>query len=168
MSISRKSSLPLAILALALPSALVAQTAVTVSVNHDTPRATAIPSDFEGYSFEVVAADASQYPNNVNWFSESQTALINLMRTVGVKTLRFGGSTMEEDGVDPYPTNADGAAVNDFANAIGANLIWGVPVGNDKYNLTTYTAYAKALIDDKDSKSIPLTQYSRLATNRMP
>jgi hypothetical protein len=131
---------------LSVPAVAASSATITATLQTGSVRSTAIPSDFEGLSFEMTTICKTW--NGTNWMSSSSTAFANLLKRLGVKSLRIGGNSGEEDA---YPTASDAQDVNDFANLIGANLIWLVP-GDDNYNVSTYTNFVKAMQSYKSSK----------------
>jgi len=130
-------------LALAFPAC--AQSTATVSVNLDsTQLRRAIPSDFLGLSLEMSSIEAANN-NGVAWLSGTPSAYSTMVQKIGVQNIRIGGNSAERQ---PYATAQDGANVDAFANLIGANLIWTVPV-KQFYNQSTSVSYVSGLYNDQ-------------------
>jgi len=125
---------------------------VTVTLDPANARVAAIPSDFAGLSLEMQAMRSNFRTPNGNWLSGSNSAYIAMLRRLGVRHMRVGGNTMERTGTQyAYPSDADARAANDFMNALGGNLLWGVPVAS-KYNASSYSGYAQRMSADKRQK----------------
>lgn len=93
----------------------------TVSLDLQAPGKT-IPSNFLGLSFETSATlpDASgRYP----YFSPKNQPLIQLFKTLGIKSLRIGGNTSDRPSV-PVPKEQDIDQVFDFAHQAGTTVIY--------------------------------------------
>jgi hypothetical protein len=135
-------ALPLG-LAPALPAC--AQSTATVSVNLDsTQLRRTIPADFLGLSLEMSSIEAANN-NGVAWLSGTPSAYSAMVQKIGVKNIRIGGNSAERQ---PYATAQDGANVDAFANLIGANLIWTVPV-KQFYDQGTSVSYVSGLYNDQ-------------------
>lgn len=111
------------VLAVAFPMGLRAQTAKQFSITTETNAAGfQIPSDFLGLSFETAdtlpKADGS-YP----YFRSDNTALVNLFRTIGVKSLRIGGNTADRPSV-AVPNERDIDELFSFAKAADVKVIY--------------------------------------------
>lgn len=111
------------VLAVACPMGLWAQTAKQFSITTVTNAAgVQIPSDFLGLSFETAdtlpKADGS-YP----YFRADNTALVNLFKTIGVKSLRIGGNTADRPGV-AVPDERDIDELFSFAKAADVKVIY--------------------------------------------
>jgi len=106
---------------------------VTLAVNTTKASATAIPSDFSGLSFEMGSVIYDSV-NNGWLLSGSNGAMISLAKTLGVKSIRVGGSTAEGGDI---AVAADEDAVLDFCHAIGANLIWDLEIDGTLYDAST-------------------------------
>ena len=148
-----------------LPISAHAQTAMTVTLNPSSLGRT-IPSDFEGLSIEmfyVVDLGTTTYPTTNGdddviadaWFDSGSSAIGTLFQTLGVKSMRIGGTTTEEptllDANATYPQQYDAAHVSNFAQQWGLELIWDIPVAAD-YNLSTYTSYIESMVSTQKSK----------------
>ncbi len=122
-----------ALCALSLSPVARAQT-VTITLNPNSARAAAVPTDFAGLSIEMNAIRFDFEVRNASWLTGTNSAYIAMLRRIGIRNLRVGGNTSERDVPEsPYPTDVDAARTNDFANAIQAKLLWGFPVAV-KYN----------------------------------
>lgn len=82
---------------------------------------TAIPEDFSGLSFEtmVVLADA----HGGHFFSQTNTPIIALFKTLGARNLRIGGNTADLP-ADAIPTHADIDNLFAFAKDAGVKVIY--------------------------------------------
>lgn len=110
-------------LAVACPVAMRAQSAQQFNITVQTNAAVVqIPSDFLGLSFETAdilpKADGA-YP----YFRPSNTPLVNLFRTIGVKSLRIGGNTADRPSV-AVPNEHDIDELYSFANAADVKVIY--------------------------------------------
>jgi len=96
------------------------EAALTLHIDTQHPGAE-IPSDFAGLSFEMETLlpgkDGSRY------FAESNKALIETFRNLGVRNLRIGGNTADRPSV-PLPDAADVDSLFAFAKAAGARVIF--------------------------------------------
>ena len=136
-------ALPLA-LAAALPAFAQSSATVSISLSPDQPRAQPIPEDFLGISLEtssIMAANNGGRP----WLSGAATPYSRMLQKIGVKNLRIGGNSAERQ---PYASVQDGANVDAFAQLIGANLIWTVPV-KQFYDQNAGVAYVQSLYNDR-------------------
>ena len=95
---------------------------VTISVDPRQPGAE-IPANALGLSFET----SLMLPNDkgVRYFRPDNKALIALFRTLGVRSLRIGGNSVDAPGI-PIPGPADVAALFEFAQAAGVKVIFSV------------------------------------------
>lgn len=105
-----------------LASALFAQSAVTLTVETDSPRY-AIPEDFAGISFETAAELPNQSGVSGYLFSPANTQLITLFTNTGIRNLRLGGGTVDDPRV-PIPTRRDLDSVFGFAKAARLKVIY--------------------------------------------
>jgi len=133
------------ILLVAFPITLTAQATgkpasqLTITVD---PNASgiAIPSDFLGLSFEtadMLPKSDGTYP----YFRTSNHALINLFRTIGVKSLRIGGNTSDRPSV-AVPDTHDIDRLFAFARAADVKVM-----------------YTLRLRDSSPQKDAPLAKY---------
>lgn len=137
---------PLAI-ALVLPTPLVAQSQANISITLDsTQLRRTIPTDFLGLSFEMSSIMAANN-NGAYWMSGTSTPLSTMLSKVGVKNIRIGGNSSERT---PYATTTDAANVEAFANLIGANLIWNVPVKNN-YNASSSVSFVQSMYNTQQN-----------------
>jgi len=100
----------------ALPSPLVA-----ISPADPTVPTHALPSEFAGLSYETEAmlADAG----GRHYFSSDRPSLLNMFKTLGVKSLRLGGNFADKPGV-PSPSHADIDALFEFARTANLKVIY--------------------------------------------
>jgi hypothetical protein len=156
----------LGLLIAVLPISAHSQTATTITLNPSSLGRT-IPSTFSGVSIETYSAldlGTTKYPStngpaNVQadaWFvggssaNASQKLFGTVMQTIGVKSMRFGGTTCEKPtylvsggGSNPnaiYPPLYDEEYVASFAQQYGMQLIWCIPA-EKLYNVNTYDTY---------------------------
>ncbi|HEV2619984.1 MAG TPA: glycosyl hydrolase family 79 C-terminal domain-containing protein, partial [Acidobacteriaceae bacterium] len=156
----------LGLLTAALPISAQSQTATTITLNPSSLGRT-IPSTFSGISIETYSAldlGTTKYPStngpaNVPadaWFmggssaNASQKLFGTVLQTIGIKSLRFGGTTCEKPtylvsggGSNPnaiYPPLYDEEYVASFAQQYGMQLIWCIP-SEGLYNVNTYESY---------------------------
>ena len=97
-----------------------APTPIAVTLDSARPGA-AIPPDFAGLSFETqqVLPDSSGH----YFFSPENTRLVQLLRTLGIKSLRIGGNTTDNPAI-PVPAPADLDQLFAFARAVPAHVIF--------------------------------------------
>lgn len=93
---------------------------VSVSIDTQNP-GKGIPADFEGLSFEV----SQLLPNadGVHYFRPDNKPLINLFKTLGIKSLRIGGNTSDRD-VRQLPGETDLDSLFEFAKAANVKVIY--------------------------------------------
>jgi len=137
-----------ALLVGASPAGAAGSATVSIAVTPGGARSGAIPADFLGISLESSSIEAKNN-NGRAWLSGAPTAFSTMMKRIGVKSVRIGGNSAER--LD-YPTLADAFAVNDFANLIGANLLWVLPVKNNTYDNAAWVSTATAMSDDQRAK----------------
>ena len=77
---------------LLIRSAVYGQTQVTVSPNPDD-QGVLIPEDFSGIAYEISGVPASK--SGKYYFSPKNKALLTLVKTLGIKTIRIGGNTAD-------------------------------------------------------------------------
>jgi len=105
-----------------LTRAVYAQSPITLSLNTNNP-GSALPDQFLGVSYETqqLLPDASgRY-----YFSPDNQPLINMFRTLGIKNLRIGGNTVDNNAV-AIPNRADIDSLFAFARAAGVHVIYSV------------------------------------------
>ena len=130
---------------LALITPLAAQSTANVSITLDsTQLRRTIPNDFLGLSLEMSSIMAANN-NGVAWLSGNPTAYSAMVQTIGVKNIRIGGNSSERQ---PYASTTDAANVDAFANLIGANLIWTVPV-KQFYNQSSSISFVRSMYNDQ-------------------
>jgi len=124
-----------AVLLAALP--VDASEPLVISVNTSQPGAE-ISRDALGLSYEtsLLLPDA----RGVHYFRADNKPLITLFKTIGVKSLRIGGNSVDAPNV-PVPSEADVTAFFDFAKAAEVKVIYSVrleePQSPDTTNLAT-------------------------------
>jgi hypothetical protein len=94
----------------------------TVSVNLAEPGAETSP-DFLGLSFEtsLMLPDS----NGVHYFRADNHALVRLFKTIGVRSLRIGGNSVDAPTI-PIPDEKDVMDFFEFARAAGVKVIYSV------------------------------------------
>jgi hypothetical protein len=100
----------------ATAAAALAQSPVTVTVDVRAAGAT-IPPEFLGLSFE--SSNLLPHENGGRIFSASNRALIDLLRTLGIRSLRIGGGTAD---IPRYAMPADADIDSLFAFAAAADV----------------------------------------------
>lgn len=80
-----------------------------------------IPEDYLGLSFEM--NQLLPGTDGIHQFSPANKALCSLLKTMGVKSLRFGGNAADAENL-PDPKEADVDAAFELARSIGARLIY--------------------------------------------
>jgi hypothetical protein len=104
----------------AFVSAQAASAPVTIAID-PAQAGPNISSDFPGLSYET--ALLLQGSNGRHFFSPDNKALVQMFRTLGVKSLRVGGNTAERETV-PIPGKADIDQLFAFAKAAGVKVIY--------------------------------------------
>ena len=138
-------------------SAFGATVKVEITLDPAKARAEAVPPDFAGLSIEMQAVRAAFNTPKGHWLSAANAPYAAMLKRMGVRSLRVGGNTTERNAPDgtrpvkPYPADADATHVNDFANAIGANLIWCLPV-SARFDPASYSDYAARMLEDQAAK----------------
>ena len=107
---------------------IAAAEAATVSVNTSQP-GTQIRRDALGLSYEtsLMLPDA----HGVHYFRPDNKPLIALFKTIGVKSLRIGGNSVDAPNV-AVPSEADVTAFFEFAKAAGVKVIFSVRLEEPK------------------------------------
>jgi hypothetical protein len=116
---------------------LIAQPRITVRVQAGAGGAP-IPPDFLGLSFEtadILPAKSGKYP----LFGPDNGALITLFKTLGVKSLRIGGSSADAADIS-IPTNADIDELFHFANVTQVKVIYTLRLLNSSPDAAGATA----------------------------
>lgn len=119
------------------------QANISITLNSSQLRRT-IPNDFLGLSFEMSSIMAANN-NGAYWMSGTAGPLSAMLSKIGVKNIRIGGNSSERE---PYATTSDAANVDAFANLIGANLIWTVPV-KTYYDESSSVSFVQSMYDDQ-------------------
>jgi hypothetical protein len=116
---------------------LIAQPRITVTAQTGTP-GVPIPPDFLGLSFEtadILPNTKGTYP----FFRPNNDALITLFKTLGVKSLRIGGSSADAADIK-IPTNADIDELFHFANGAQVKVIYTLRLLNSSPDAAAITA----------------------------
>lgn len=112
------------ILSFCLSSAVtVAQSAVSVKIA-PTSTQNVISPDFIGLSFEAGSLRYNHYRKDAYFFDSSNTQLLNIFQSLGVRSLRIGGNSLE--GFTPSAKDID--ALFRFAKAAGVKVIYSLPL----------------------------------------
>jgi hypothetical protein len=115
--------------AILLPAACArAAEPVMVSVDVLRPGAEISPNAL-GLSYEtsLMLPDT----NGVHYFRPDNQALVNVFKTLGIKSLRIGGNSVDAPNV-PVPSEADARAFFEFAKAAGVKVIYSVRLEEPK------------------------------------
>jgi hypothetical protein len=106
--------------------ACVAAEPITISVDPRQPGAK-ISANTLGLSFET----SLMLPNDkgVRYFRPDNKPLVELFKTLGVKSLRIGGNSVDAPEI-PVPGQADVAALFEFASAADVKVIYSVRLQN--------------------------------------
>lgn len=129
-NLCRMTALASAVLVFAatLPLALSAQSAQFTITADPNAQGIPIPSDFLGLSFET-ADTLPKSDGTYPYFRSSNTALVNLFHTIGVKSLRIGGNTADRPGV-AVPGPRDIEELFGFAKAAHVKVIYTLRLRN--------------------------------------
>src|SRR6266849_4391037 len=122
-----------------------AQSPVTVALTPTTPGAP-IPADFEGLSFESSSILPDSSGQHV--FTSTNQALINIFKSLGIKNLRIGGNSVDQDTV-PIPSNTDIDSLFGFAQAAGVKVIYSLRLKSN--NPAAGAAIAKYVMEHYNS-----------------
>jgi hypothetical protein len=106
--------------ALALSASRAAPEPVAVTLALGEPGA-ALPADFTGFSYE--RNQLLPGPDGVRYFRPDNHELIELFRTLGIKSLRIGGNTSDRDAT-AEPQAADFESLFAFAKAADVKVIY--------------------------------------------
>lgn len=117
---------------LCMPGPAIAQSAVSVTVDQSTTGQMVSP-DFQGFSYETLLIFPDSSGNFL--FSGTNTPLINMFKTLGIKSLRIGGNSADNVNdnngqlpADPTCEAADKCPIIDslyaFAQAAGIKIIF--------------------------------------------
>jgi hypothetical protein len=111
-----------------------------ISVNTTQPGAE-ISRDALGLSYEtsLMLPDA----HGVHYFRPDNKPLVTLFKTIGVKSLRIGGNSVDAPNV-PTPSAADVTAFFEFAKAAGVKVIFSVRLEEPKSSDTTNASPASS------------------------
>src|ERR1700722_2046544 len=101
---------------------------VSVCVNTSQPGAEISPKTI-GLSYET----SLMLPDSkgVHYFRPDNKSLITVFKTLGVKSLRIGGNSVDAPNV-PFPSEADIKDFFEFARAAGAKVIYSVRLEDPK------------------------------------
>lgn len=128
-----------------------AQAPVTLAVN-TVVKGRTIPSDFIGLSFETGSLLPNYAGVNGYFFDSTNVQLLTLFRTIGVKSIRVGGGTVDNPAI-PIPDESDIDAFFGFARAAGVKVIYslrlakGDPVEDAQIAKYIWTHYRNELAD---------------------
>ena len=117
-------------------SQLCAQTPVSVKVATLNP-GNAISEDFSGLSFETALMLPS--PSGIRYFRPDNLPIVNLFRTLGIKSLRIGGNTGDRDATQA-PSEEDIDSLFAFSKAAGVKVIYCLRLYNGDPQKTAQTA----------------------------
>ncbi len=160
-------NLTIRILVLALFSVSVAsqsmgaERSVRITVDPEHP-GISIPSDFAGLSFEVALVLPG--PKGLHYFRPDNLPLLNLFRTLGIKSLRIGGNTSDRD-AKRLPDEADLDSLFTFAKAAGVKVIYCLRLHNGnpqeqarvaKYIMTHYAPLVECLSIGQEPSAYPI------------
>ncbi len=111
--------------------AMAQSTPVTVTVT-TTSHGAAIPIDFSGLGFERGTLNSGNAGASGYLFSPVNTQLVTLFQNLGIKNLRIGGGSVDDE--SPVGTGSDGYAGIDslfgFSQASGAKVLYSVRLLN--------------------------------------
>jgi hypothetical protein len=112
-----------------------------------------IPQDFLGLSFEtkMVLPDA----NGQHFFRGDNAPLVAMFRSLGIKSLRIGGNTVDYPDV-AIPSEADIDALYAFADAADVRVIYSVRL-KDQTDPTDAARLAKYLMDHHAAHTAAIT-----------
>lgn len=103
-----------------------AQSPVTITVDTSS-HGYAVPADFSGLSFERGTENSGNAGVPGYFFSPSNSQLITLFRNIGLRSLRIGGGSVDDE---PLVTNAANDNLFQFASAAGVTVIYSVRMLN--------------------------------------
>ncbi|MGA8366184.1 MAG: malectin domain-containing carbohydrate-binding protein [Candidatus Acidiferrales bacterium] len=126
---------------------------VSVTVQQTNPGPTISP-DFEGFSVEMLLAFPDS--NGHYLFSGTNTALIGMFKSLGIKSMRMGGNSADNanDNGGQLPINSTCAAANScpdadnlyaFAQAAGINVLWTLRL--ETYNTSAAATEAQYIMN---------------------
>lgn len=108
---------------------------VTLAVDGGA-RGRTIPQDFTGLSFERGILNSGNAGVSGYFFDKANTQAVRLFRNAGIKNVRIGGNTVDQQ--IPAGTGSDGYTGVDnlfaFASAAGANVIYSLRLWNPSAN----------------------------------
>lgn len=137
-----KAILP-AVAALCLhPGVIFAVSSVDMTVDSNAPGATN-SADFIGLSYEMSLVGSTA--NGERFFSAANKPLVNIFRTLGIRSLRVGGNTAERATVK-IPDKADIDSLFGFARAAGVKVIYTLRLSDS--NLVDAAKTAKYIVDN--------------------
>ncbi|MDE3057887.1 MAG: hypothetical protein KGJ59_08015 [Bacteroidota bacterium] len=110
-----------------LVSAGFAQSPVTITVDSRKP-GREIPADFAGESFETASIRINNRGVKGYMFDSTDRQMIALFKSLGIKSLRIGGGTVDNTGVNPTHNDID--ALFRFAKAAGVKVIYSLRLLN--------------------------------------
>lgn len=116
----RALRLSLSLAALGLAAARAADAPVTVTLDPASAATMPVSPDFIGLSFETQRIEPQ---DGKYYFSPDNAPLIAMFKTLGIKSLRIGGNTVDNLKV-PIPELADIDSLFGFAKAAGVKVIY--------------------------------------------
>ena len=141
-SLIRKQIIFSTLAAILFPLVLAAAGPVVVSVNARHPGAEISP-DFLGLSYETsLMLPGTQ---GVHYFRPGNKPLVAMFKTLGVRSLRIGGASVDSPKI-PKPNRRDVAAFLQFAQAAGVKVIYSVRLreSSDSGDLPASTSASNA------------------------
>jgi hypothetical protein len=123
-------SIPSLVVAALCAGAALAQSPVSLTVDTQS-RGYAILADFSGLSFETMTLLPDGTGGHL--FSATNTPLITLFQSLGLKSLRIGGATVDMSTV-AIPANTDIDQLFAFAQAAGVKVIYSLRLLNGSTN----------------------------------
>lgn len=127
---SRKIAVPMVLLLLLSAGSLLAQSRpvvpITVSVD-TTSRGTEIPQQFSGLSFGTTSLRGGK---SGYFFDSSSTQVLTLFRSLGIRSLRIGGTSVDTNTGNYIPSDPDIDALFRFASTAGVSVIYSLRLEN--------------------------------------
>lgn len=105
---------------------------VPIMVSVDTAsRGAEIPQDFSGLSFGTISMRSG---NNGYFFDSSSTQMLTLFRSLGARSLRIGGTSVDTNTSNYIPSDPDIDALFRFASTAGVKVIYSLRLENGDPN----------------------------------
>ena len=119
------------------------QARVSVTIDGNDVQAQ-VPPDFEGLSFEAAMLPPNQQGSH--YFDAKNEPLVRLFKTLGIKSLRIGGATVDNPNLNP--TDADIDSLFGFARAAGVKVIYSFRLKDaDSEYMQMATRQARYILD---------------------